>query len=140
MPKDKKCAMYRIIVYTFILITGFGAFAPCVYCLDKTDSVFYYDQKGRRDPFVPLVGQERGTGAGLESVASFDDIKLEGIAVGVGGRQVAIINGQMVKEKDRFGALLIKKISRKAVELSIENRDYTLTLQEPEKDNAGSKK
>ena len=132
--------MRKIIVYTLILIAVLSAFASCAYCADKADNAFSYDPKGRRDPFAPLVGQERGTAAGLESIASFDDLKLEGVAVGAQGRQVAIINGQMVKEKDKFGALLIKKISRRSVELSIENRDYTLTLQESEKDNAGSKK
>ena len=132
--------MRRIIVYTLILIAALGAFAPHVYCEDKAQGVFGYEPKGRRDPFVPLIGQERAAGTGLESVASFDDLKLEGIAVGARGRQVAIINGQMVKEKDKFGALLIKKISRRSVELSIEGRDHTLTLQEPEKNNAGSKR
>lgn len=132
--------MYRIIVYTLILIAALSAFVSYAYCANKADNTFNYDPKGRRDPFTPLVGQERGTSSGLESVASFDDLKLEGIAVGAHGRQVAIINGQMVKEQDKFGALLIKKISRKSVELSIEGRDYTLTLQGPEKNNAGSKR
>jgi hypothetical protein len=132
--------MNKIIVYTLMVMAAACAIADSVHCAGKADGNFVYDSKGRRDPFAPLVGQERSSGTGLESVASFDDLKLEGIAVGAGGRQVAIINGQMVKEKDKFGSLSIKKISRKTVELSIENRDYTLTLQEPEKENAPGKK
>jgi len=132
--------MRKIIVYTLVIIAALSVLAPCVCCSEGLDGGFTYDSKGRRDPLIPLVGQERGAGAGLESVASFDDLKLEGIAVGARGKQVAIINGQMVKEKDKFGALLIKKISRKSVELSIEGRDHTLILQESEKDNAVGKK
>ena len=132
--------MIRIIVYTLMLMAVLSIFAPCAYCAERPDGSFVYDSKGRRDPFSPLVGQERGSGAGLESVAAFDDLKLEGIAVGDGGRQVAIINGQMVKEKDKFGALLIKKISKKSVDISIESRDYTLILQESEKENVSGKK
>ena len=132
--------MRRTIVYTLILSAALSAFAFYVHCADNADSTFNYDPKGKRDPFTPLVGQERVAGAGLEYTASIEDLKLEGIAVGPKGRQVAIMNGQMVKENDSFGALQIKNISRKSVEISIEGRDYTLTLQEPERNNAGSKK
>ncbi|MDP3791819.1 MAG: hypothetical protein Q8R38_07240 [Candidatus Omnitrophota bacterium] len=132
--------MYKTIVYTLLVIVFLSIPAPYIWCADSLSDGFIYDSRGKRDPFVPLIGQERSAGAGLETVVSFDDLRLEGIATGIGGRQVAIINGQMVKEKDKFGALLIKKISRKQVDLSIEGRDYALTLQEPEKENAGNKK
>lgn len=137
---NNKNAMFKIIVYTFILIMGFCFSAPLGYCADPLDSVFTYDSKGKRDPFVPLIGQERVMGASLETITSPDDIKLEGIATGGGGKRIAIINGQMVKENDKFGGLIIKSILRTSVELSIEGRDYTLTLQEPEKTNADDKK
>lgn len=132
--------MSKIIVYTPIITIFVLATVICGHCVDPVNDGFSYDAKGKRDPFIPLVGQERSVGAGLETIVSPEDLKLEGIATGVGGRQVAIINGQMVKEKDKFGTLLIKKISRKSVDLSIEGRDYTLSLQEPEKENADSKK
>jgi len=132
--------MSKIIVYTSIITAYLCIFAPCGYCVDAANDGFSYDSKGKRDPFVPLVGQERCVGAGLETVASLDDLKLEGVAAGAGKKRIAIINGQLVKEEDKFGALLIKKISRKSVDLSIEGRDYTLTLQGSEKENAASKK
>lgn len=129
--------MYKIIVYTLIIIAYIFAQALCGYCADASDNGFIYDNKSKRDPFIPLVGQERSVGAGLETIVSQDDVKLEGIAIGAGGKQIAILNGHMVKENNKFGALVIKKISRKSVEISIEGRDYTLTLQGSEKDNAG---
>lgn len=131
--------MRKIIVYTLILTVHMCVFALYGFALDAASQDFNYDAKGRRDPFIPLVGQERSVIAGLETIASPDDLKLEGIATGAGGRQVAIINGQMVKEHDKFGALLIKNITKKSVNVSIEGRDYILTLQEPEKVNAGNK-
>jgi len=133
--------MYKIIVYTFVLIACICVLAFYGYCADAASSDFHYDAKGKRDPFVPLIGQERSAAGavGLETITSPDDLNLEGIATGSGGRQVAIINGQMVKKNDKFGALLIKNVSRNSVNISIEGADYTLTLQEPEKENAGNK-
>lgn len=131
--------MYKIIVYTFILMAYLCVYALYGHCANVTDSLFSYDSKGKRDPFIPLVGQERSVDAGLETITSPEDLKLEGIATVAGGRQIAIINGQMVKEKDKFGSLLIKKILRKSVEISIEDRNYTLILQESEKENAHNK-
>lgn len=90
-----------------------------------------YESKGKRDPFIPLVGQEReGHVAGLEGIISVQDIVLEGVAMGPSGNNIAILNGQMVREGDRFGLIQIKKISRKTVELSIEGKFHILILQE----------
>ncbi len=90
-----------------------------------------YESKGKRDPFVPLVGQDKGShSTGLEGIVSVNDVLLEGIAIGPSGKNIAILNGQIVKEKDRFGLLQIKKISKKTVELSIDGKVHTLSLQE----------
>lgn len=87
---------------------------------------FDYESKGKRDPFVPLIGQEKAKGSGLENILSINDVALEGIAVGSKGKNAAILNGQMVKENEVFGVVRIKKISRKSVIISIEGKDYTL--------------
>ena len=92
-----------------------------------------YESKSKRDPFVPLIGQDKGSrSAGLEGVVSVTDVLLEGIAIGHSGKNIAILNGQMVKEKDKFGLLQVKKISKNTVELSIDGKDYTLSLQNEE--------
>jgi hypothetical protein len=131
--------MIKIIVYTTVLAVYICVYALYGCCADAASDTFKYDPKGKRDPFIPLVGQEKSMGAGLETVVSPDDLKLEGIATVAGGKQVAIINGQMVRENDKFGVLLIKKISRKSVELSIEGMSHTLTLQETEKGDENNK-
>ena len=90
-----------------------------------------YESKGKRDPFIPLIGQDKGSRpAGLEGIVNIQDVLLEGIAMGPLGKNIAILNGQMVKENDKFGLLQIKKISKKTVELSIDGKVYTLNLQD----------
>jgi hypothetical protein len=116
--------MNRIMICVAIAIAGFGCWAVSGYC---------YESNGKRDPFVPLIGLEKeNRPSGLEDIDSIDEVFLAGIAIGPMGKNVAILNGQMVKEKDRFGLMQINKISKKAVELSIEGKNYKLDLQDEE--------
>lgn len=94
---------------------------------------FGYESGGKRDPFIPLIGRERASRpSSLEEVTLIEDVLLEGIAIGPQGKNIAILNGKMVKEKDEFGLIRIKRISMKTVELSIGGKDYTLSLQDEE--------
>jgi hypothetical protein len=130
--------MHKILFIVTIITLGAGlAAAPCAYCETAAQDKIKYEAKGKRDPFVPLIGQEKAKVAGLENIASVEDINIEGIAIGSGGKNVAILNGQMVKDNDKFGALQIKKVSRKEVKISIDGKDYTLKLPEPQKVNSG---
>jgi len=90
-----------------------------------------YESKGKRDPFVPLVGVDKDKVSGLEDVLSVEDIQLEGIAIGPGGKNVAMLNGRMVKENDKIGILTIRKITNKKVVLLVGDKEYILNLQEP---------
>jgi len=119
-------AMNRKVVYIMIIA---GA-AMLLYLLPG--QVFGYDSNAKRDPFVPLIGQEKAHHRpnGLEEMTSIEDVILEGIAIGPSGKNVAILNGQMLKENDKVGHLQIRKISKNAVELSIDEKIYTLSLQE----------
>ncbi len=91
---------------------------------------FKYDASGRRDPFIPLVGNEKPANTGLEDISSLEDVKLEGIALGPKGRNRAIINGEMVKEGDKFGILEIKKITKKEVNILLGGAEHKLSLSE----------
>jgi hypothetical protein len=117
--------MMRRIVYITIVIAAIAL----LYLLPGP--VSGYESKGKRDPFIPLIGQEKGgRSPGLEGIVSIRDVSLEGIATGPSGKNIAILNGQMVKEKDKFGLLKIKKISKKTVELSIDGKAHILSLQD----------
>ncbi len=117
--------MKRNIVYIIVIMMVAALF------ISRPGPASGYESKGKRDPFVPLVGVDKGgRSAGLDGIVSASDVFLEGIAIGPSGKNIAILNGQIVKEKDSFGLLQIKKISKKTVELSIDGKIYTLSLQE----------
>jgi hypothetical protein len=88
---------------------------------------FRYDSRGKRDPFVPLIGMDRPAVTKLEDIASIDDIRLEGIASG-GGKTVAILNGEALKEGDRAGDVELKKIGKKQVTILIGGKPYDVYL------------
>lgn len=123
--------MFKIIILLAMIFACLSfAVIDFVDCLESSKDEFKYTSKGKRDPFVPLIGQDRAKGNGLDGITSIQDVFLEGIAVGPKGRNIAIMNGQMVKDGDKFGNLLIKKIDQRSVNLSLEGKDYTLQLQE----------
>lgn len=91
---------------------------------------FKYESHGKRDPFVPLVGVDRPTVSRLEDVTSIADVKLEGIASSPKGNLIAVLNGVMVKEGDKFGDIEIKKITRKTVTIVMGGKSYDKELAE----------
>lgn len=124
-----------IIPIAALCLIGLGLSAPYAYGEKPAGAVFEYESNGKRDPFVPLIGQEKAKkSSGLEDITSIEDIKLEGIAMGASGKKAAILNGRMVKDNDVFGALHIKNISQSTVQLSIEGKDYTLKLPKPDEE------
>lgn len=90
---------------------------------------FEYDSKGKRDPFVPLLGQKKKA-VTLEDVVSISDLTLEGIAAGQSGRRVVIVNGEMLKEGDKRGSLEVIKISDKGATVVFDGREEALALPE----------
>jgi len=127
-------AMNKKIVYTAVLVIAVAAASSHL----LPGSIFGYDSEGRRDPFVSLIVQEKKTRpSSLEEMVAIEDLILEGIAISPSGKNVAILNGRMVKEKDRIGAIQIKKISKKNIELSINGKDYGLSLTKEESVKVG---
>lgn len=94
--------------------------------------VFKYDAKGKRDPFVPLIGIERAKVSGLEDVISVEDVRFEGIAVGPAGKKTVVMNGIMLKEGDSVGSVKVVKIGDKAVTLLISGAKYDINLSSKE--------
>ena len=90
-----------------------------------------YDSHGKRDPLVPLVGQEKPGGTvALSEIVSIDEVMLEGIAGETTGNKTAIMNGELVKENFKSGEVQIKKISKNSVTLTISGKDFTVNLPE----------
>ncbi|MDD5437295.1 MAG: hypothetical protein PHX20_07110 [Candidatus Omnitrophica bacterium] len=93
---------------------------------------FRYDAHGKRDPMVPLIGQEKAAGAmiPISEAVSIDDLRLEGIVAQASGHSMAVMNGELVKENFKAGEVEIKKILKKSVVLTISGKEYTVNLPE----------
>ncbi len=91
---------------------------------------YEYESHGRRDPFVPLIGQDKAMAAGLSDVTSVEDIKLEGIAIRADGKKTAIMNGEIVKEGDKIGEVEIKKVYYKSIVFLISGKEFKVSLPE----------
>jgi len=118
--------MARRCFFIFLVLTPLLAAAP------STAEQFSYDSHGKRDPFTPLIGQDKTAGRvlALSEVASIDDVKLEGIATQASGNIAAIMNGELVKEKFKTGELEVKKITKNSVTLILSGKEYTIHLPE----------
>ena len=102
----------------------------CFPDLIKAEQVAY-DPHGKRDPMVPLIGQEKQGGASkFSEIASIDDVRLEGIAGEDAGNRTAIINGELVKENFRSGEVEVEKIENNSVTLTISGKEFTIKLPE----------
>jgi len=89
---------------------------------------FEYESKGKRDPFVPLVGAERPTAARLADITSIEDIRLDGIALGAKGEAAAIINGELIKTGAKVGDITVVSITKTMVTLDIVGKVHELKL------------
>ena len=91
---------------------------------------FEYNSRGRRDPFVPLVGVERPAVTRLADITSVEDMKLEGIVSGPKGNMAAMMNGEMIKTNDKIGDIVVKSITKAGVTLTVGGKEYQLKLPE----------
>ncbi|MBI4335273.1 MAG: hypothetical protein HY589_01310 [Candidatus Omnitrophica bacterium] len=111
------------------LVFGFMfGFWSLVFGISRAED-FTYSSRGKRDPFVPLVGP----GAVYQvkeaiDINSIEDVALEGIVYDDKGDSRAIINGMILKEDDQAGAVVIDKIEPKKVILLIGEDRHEVTL------------
>ena len=105
-------------------------FVLCILISAGAEEQFLYDSKGKRDPFVPLVGVTAKSVESLQDVVTIEDVDLQGIAYDAKGKLVAIINGEMVRVGEGGGRLIVKDISDDSVILSIDDEEYKLNIYE----------
>ena len=87
-----------------------------------------YDDHGRRDPFLPLVG-EGGNIISYETDFTISDLVLEGIMAGAQGAHIAIINGRVVKTGDQLGNFFIQEVQPESVIIKKDNLKFELKLE-----------
>jgi len=101
----------------------------CVTAAHAAEKPHAYDARGKRDPFVPLVGAlSKGRAEVLEDVMSIEELELQGIAGDSLGRMVAILNGEMVREGETIGRVTVKRVLGNTVKLTIDGNEHTLNV------------
>jgi hypothetical protein len=86
-----------------------------------------YDDKGKRDPFWPLLSAS-GTIINYGEDITPSDMVLEGIMSDGGGHYTAIINGNIVKSGDNIGAFKIERILPNTVFFQKGSEKFELNL------------
>lgn len=118
----------KISFRTFLVVAGIGIIIASS-LRDVESQGHQYEPRGKRDPFVPLIGQGKASAmVGLEDVASISDVKLEGIAVNAKGKRVAVLNGELLKEGDGRGIIKVLKITTKSATLIVGGKEYNIML------------
>lgn len=114
--------MAKIIIILSCLILGL-----CGHIWAEVDP-FIYDSKGKRDPFIPLIGKGREFLFTEEAVESIAGIYLEGIVWDPDGASLAIINDEIMAEDGLVGGFRVKKISKEGVILIRDDEEYIVNL------------
>lgn len=109
----------------FLLVLGFAGLILEAGLLPASEVVSHNGR--RRDPFVPLQGEDVSTSS---SSAGF---KLEGIIYDPGERSMAILNGKAYQVGDTVGDATVVKILKDYVVISVEGDERTLEIRGEEK-------
>ena len=102
----------------------FIGFSSVVFAEEKP---FVYDDHGNRDPFWRLVTPS-GMIMNYEKNLSILDLTLEGVMEGKGNKNLAIINGQIVKKNGHIGQFLVVEINKNSVILAEGEQRFELKL------------
>ena len=86
-----------------------------------------YDSGRRRDPFVPLKGED------ISTSTSSSGVKLEGIIYDPGEQSMAILNGKTYQTGEAVGDATVLKILKDHVVISVGEEEKTLWIREEEK-------
>ncbi len=76
---------------------------------------FTYHDNSKRNPFISLVTREGRILPGARAASETDNFELEGIIWDPSGKSMAIINGKLVKEKQRIMGMQVLKIKKSSV-------------------------
>lgn len=108
----------------FLLFT----FSFCGFSLGQPEEPFIYDDKGRRDPFGPLVDENGRYLLGADVIYSSDELHLSGILWDPQGRSSCLINDQVARAGESIYGFTVKNITKDTVTISKNGREFTLRL------------
>lgn len=93
-------------------------------------SEFTYQDNGNRDPFISLVTNDGRILPGARTITESGDVELEGIIWDPSGKSMAIINGKLVKEKQRIMNMQVLKIKKASIILQKEGKVMVINLKQ----------
>ena len=124
--------MKKRIEKTFIVIVmALMSFMTISFSQNVEKNVLVYDDHNKRDPFWSLVSED-GIIINYDDDLILSDLRLEGVIVDDAGNNLAIINGQILKNQDRIGQFLIMRIERDHVVFEKNGQPFTLYLKKEE--------
>lgn len=91
-----------------------------------------YESRGKRDPFVPLLTEDgqKVVPPGLDEGEATDLtlLDLQGIMFDPNAESYAVINGQVVREREAIGNVQILKIEPTEVTIRVDGQEKRLTV------------
>lgn len=112
------------LIHAFVLMVGILQgiiFFPVVFAEE-----IRYDSGGRRDPFIPLIGEGGTLKKGLDPTG----LIVEGIIIDPKEGSMALINGELYKEGDHVQNANLIRIFHDRVILAQEDEEKTLWIRE----------
>ena len=94
----------------------------------QEEEPFIYNDKGKRDPFIPLVDKNGRYFLDEGELYSFDDLNLSGILWDPAGKSSALINNQIVKTGESIGGFKISNVTKNSVTLFKDGKEYIMRL------------
>lgn len=92
-----------------------------------TANEFRYDSHGKRDPFVIAP---KGGGMAEKGIGSLASVKLEGVIADPKGGSFAVINGEVVRQGEKLGGVVVRKITDRGVQLEFEGKTFFIPVVE----------
>ena len=104
-----------------IFLAMLGLFSPRLTAADPV----VYENGGRRDPFVPLIGP-----GGVKTPKLSGDLQIEGIIYDPPAGSMALINGEFYKQGQRVGQAVVISILKDRIVLTMDDEEKTLWIRE----------
>jgi type II secretory pathway component PulC len=108
-----------------LVLAGFFCAAGYAHAAGLDD--LSYDSRGKRDPLIPWKAEQLP-----QEADEVSDIKIEGIIFDPERGSYAILNGTVVREGEALGGYRVRRIEKKRVLLSRQNKEIELAFQADE--------
>lgn len=100
----------------------------------QEEEPFVYNDKGKRDPFIPLVAADGRYLSEIQLPYFSGNLRLTGILWDAEGKSSCLINNQVVKIGETIGEFTIKDITKDSVIVSKDGKEHTIKVSVEEKE------